>query len=129
MLLKLTVIALGGALGTLLRYAAGGFIYRFTGGTFPWGTLGINLAGSFVIGSLWAMFETLTVSPNVRAFALIGILGGFTTFSTFTLETFNLLRDGEVLFALVNVLVSTLSGVLLVFAGFILSRSMLSMVR
>lgn len=117
-MMKILAIAAGGAAGTLARYWIGGVIAAATGGTFPWGTMSINIAGSFIIGFLWAMFETAAVGPVVRSFALIGVLGGFTTFSSFTLETFNLMRDGQYRLAVINVTVSALVGVFMVFAGY-----------
>lgn len=115
---KLIYIAFGGAIGTLLRYAISGLIYKFADRTFPWGTLGVNLAGSIIIGILWAFFERFTINSNIRSFALVGILGGFTTFSTFTLETFNMFRDNEIKLALVNILLSNIIGVFFVFLGY-----------
>jgi CrcB protein len=92
------LIALGGALGSVVRFALSGFVAQHYGETFPWGTLIVNVLGSFVIG----FFATLTspdgrmlVSPNGRHFFMTGVLGGFTTFSSFSLQTLNLARDGE----------------------------------
>jgi CrcB protein len=91
-------IALGGALGSVARFAVSGFVANHYGETFPWGTLVVNIGGSFVIG----FFATLTapegrtlVGPTARQFFQTGVLGGFTTFSSFSLQTLNLARDGE----------------------------------
>ena len=91
-------IFLGGGLGSIARFAGSGFIARHFGETFPWGTLLVNVTGSFVIG----FFATLTgtdgkwlVSPSARQFVMIGICGGYTTFSSFSLQTLSLARDGE----------------------------------
>jgi CrcB protein len=75
--MKLLSMAVGGALGTLLRYGLSGVVYRFAGSTFPWGTLSVNLLGSLVIGILFALFEAAVVSNNLRASAMVGVLGGF----------------------------------------------------
>jgi len=102
-------VAFGSALGGMLRYGCSGFAARLLGPSFPWGTLMVNVAGSLIIGFLATLIAPdgrLLVSPDARAFALIGVLGGFTTFSSFSLETLNLARDGEWLFASVNVLAS-----------------------
>ncbi len=91
-------IALGGALGSVARFAMSGFVAEHFGETFPWGTMTVNVVGSFVIG----FFATLTatdgrwlVGPTGRQFFMTGVLGGFTTFSSFSLQTLNLVRDGE----------------------------------
>jgi CrcB protein len=126
---KFILLAAGGAIGTILRYSISGFTYRFFNGVFPWGTLAVNLTGSFIIGLLWGLFEIENISSNVRNFIFIGILGGFTTFSTFTLESLNLFRDGEVKLALANILASNLIGIFLVFLGFIIARNIVNLVR
>jgi len=126
---KLIILAAGGAIGTLLRYTLSGFTYKMLNGGFPWGTLVVNLAGSFIIGLLWGVFEIENLSTNIRNFIFIGILGGFTTFSTFALESFSLFRDGEVKIALLNIVASNVLGILLVFAGFLLSRHIINFIR
>lgn len=125
----LLYIAIGGAAGALLRYSVSGVTYRYIDGSLPWGTLAVNLIGCFAIGFLWQIFEVVGSSPQSRAFIFIGILGSFTTFSTFGLESFNLLRDGQVGYALFNIILSNALGLGLVFAGFILSRYMLNLIR
>jgi CrcB protein len=95
--LMLLVMA-GGALGTGARYAASGLIATAFGETFPWGTLIVNVTGSFIIGfvfTLTAPDGRLFVSGNTRQFIMTGFCGGYTTFSSFSLQTLNLLRDGE----------------------------------
>lgn len=126
---KLIVLAAGGAIGTILRYSVSGMTHRFFDSTFPWGTLSVNLAGSFVIGLLWGFFEAADLSPNARNFIFIGILGGFTTFSTFALENMNLFRDGEIRLAISNLLASNILGIVLVFAGFFISKYLINLLR
>jgi CrcB protein len=92
---------------------------------FPYGTLVVNLAGSFFIGLAWGLLENTHVSSNFRSFLFIGIFGGFTTFSSYSLETLNLLRDGEIKMGLINIFGSNVLGLLLVFLGFILSKSII----
>ena len=125
---KLILLAVGGALGAVLRYATAGLVHRFLGAGFPWGTLGVNLVGCLLIGFFWGMTERSPVSPNVQAFVFVGLIGGFTTFSTFGLETLNLLRDGEVLLGIANVAASTLLGLLLVFLGLVTARTLFALV-
>ena len=121
---KILSLMLGGALGTAARYGYGGMVQKITGGTFPYGTLAINLTGSFFAGLLWGLFEDSVTSPVLRVFLFIGILGGFTTFSTYALESFHLVRDGEYKWVMLNMLASNIGGILLVFAGYWLARTM-----
>ncbi|HLF86413.1 MAG TPA: CrcB family protein [Nitrospiria bacterium] len=104
-------------------------MYRVSGPVFPWGTLGVNLLGSFIAGFLWEGFERAAVSPELRIFVFIGILGSFTTFSSYNLETFSLLRDGEIRLALSNVVVSNVLGIALIFIGYAASRSLISLFK
>ena len=104
-------IALGGALGSIARFAVAGGVARATHETFPWGTLTANVTGCFAIG----LFATLTgpdgrasVSPEIRQFVMVGICGGYTTFSSFSLQTLTLARDGDIARAGANVVVSLL---------------------
>ena len=119
---RLSFIAIGGAIGALLRYMISGMTYRYLGGSFPWGTLSVNLIGAFVIGFLWGLSEITIVSSDFRSFVFIGIIGSFTTFSTYSLETFNLFRDAEIKLVLANVLITNVLGIALVLFGFIASR-------
>jgi CrcB protein len=113
-------VALGGALGSVGRYWVSLVGVRLWGEYFPWGTLLINVAGSFVIGAfgtLTAGGGALPASNDIRLFVLVGICGGFTTFSSFSLQTLVLLRGGAVLAAMANVLLSVTLCLLAVAAG------------
>lgn len=88
-------LAAGGVLGTLARYRIGIWVPGWAGTGFPWGTLLVNLVGSFVLGFATRSASVLPVSPEVRGFVTIGFCGAFTTFSTFTFETVGLLQQGE----------------------------------
>ena len=114
----LAVLA-GGAFGTGLRYFLSTFIYSMIKGpTFPYANLVINVSGSFVIGVLTELFaERVLVSPIVRVAVLTGILGGYTTFSSFSFETYSLLRDGEMWRAILNAVGSVLLGLIAVWLG------------
>src|SRR5262249_9201846 len=91
-------VALGSAVGGSARYAISGFVANWIGTTFPWGTLIIHITGSFVMGifnTLTAPDGVLLVSTNLRVLVMVGICGGYTTFSSFSLEALNLMRNGE----------------------------------
>ena len=126
-MLRLFVIAVGGAIGTLLRYLMGGLDYRFSSGVFPVSTLVVNVTGSLAIGFLWGIVDRFNFSPNMRMFVFIGILGGYTTFSTFSLETFNLMRDGEYRIAIMNMIFSVVLSIGAVFLGFFVSKMLLNL--
>lgn len=128
-MLRFFVIALGGAIGTLARYIMGGLDYRFSNGVFPISTLVVNVTGSLAIGFLWGIVDRFAISPNVRMFIFIGVLGGYTTFSTFSLETFNLMRDGEYRIAVMNVVLSAVLSIGAVFAGYIASKALLNLFK
>jgi fluoride exporter len=128
-MIKILFIAVGGAIGTLLRYFVSGIDYKFSSGVFPISTLVVNAAGSLIIGFLWGLFERVDVSATARMFVFMGILGGFTTFSTFGLESFNLFRDGEHGIALANVLITNILGIAFVFIGFAASRLLMNVVK
>lgn len=123
-MLRFFIIGLGGAIGTVLRYIVGGLDYRFSSGVFPISTLVVNVTGSLIIGFLWGIFDRFAISPNIRLFVFIGVLGGYTTFSTFSLETFNLIRDAEYRIAIMNMAISVVLSVSGVFAGYIASRAL-----
>jgi CrcB protein len=128
-MIKLFYIAAGGAIGTVLRYSLSGHAHKIAHSVFPWGTLLVNLTGSLAIGVLWGFFEVQNISSNMWNFIFIGVIGGFTTFSTYALESLNLLRDGEIKLALMNFLISNMCGLLLVFAGFMLSKFIVNTIK
>lgn len=90
----LLYVAIGAALGGVARYGLGVWVHSWAGADFPWGTFAINAVGSLLIGLAIGAFEELPVSVETRAFVAIGLLGGFTTFSSFSLETVALMRNG-----------------------------------
>ena len=127
--MKMVLIGVGGAIGAVARYIVSGLDYGLYYGAFPVSTLVINLSGSLIIGFLWGLFEVVSVSSNMRMFIFIGILGGFTTFSSFALENFNLLRDGEKSAVIFNIAISNILGILLVYAGYALAKTLTAVVR
>jgi CrcB protein len=119
-------IALGSALGGLSRYWLGGLIQRAHGGSFPLGTLVINVTGSLLIGFLLRYsLDSAAVSPEIRALLTIGFCGGYTTFSTFSWETVALIEDGDWRRAMLYVGASVLLSVLGTVAGVALARQFL----
>ena len=102
-------VAVGGAVGSLGRYWCSGLVARWVGETFPWGTLFVNVVGSFLIGLVFTITGPdgrILISTGPRQFMLVGVFGGFTTFSSFSLQTLNLIQDGEWLWAAGNVAIS-----------------------
>ena len=109
--MKWVHLIVGGVFGTIARYALSGGAYQLFGSNFPYGTLVVNLTGCFLIGFLTAISEEkFLLSPNARLLLMAGFCGAFTTFSTFMLETANLLKDGETVRAFFNVAASLLVG-------------------
>ncbi len=115
-------IGLGSALGGMGRYWCSGVVARTFGETFPWGTIVVNVSGSLIIGFLATLMSPdgrLFVPPDARAFLAIGLLGGYTTFSSFSLQTLNLVRDGEWLWATANIFLSLTLCLAAVWLGYI----------
>jgi CrcB protein len=120
-------VMIGSALGGGARYWCSGLVANHLGETFPWGTLLINILGSFIIGC----FATLTgpdgrllVGTETRQFVMVGICGGYTTFSSFSLQTLNLVRDGEVMRAGANIGLSVILCLFAVWLGHIIAASL-----
>jgi len=113
-------IMFGGALGTGARFFASGFVADRFGETFPLGTLFVNVSGSFIIGFVAALTDpagSFLVAPRIRQFVMIGILGGYTTFSSFSIQTLDLARDGDWLRAGLNSALSLFGCLLAVWLG------------
>ncbi len=124
-MLKTVLIGLAGFVGTLFRYWLSGFVARQYGETFPWGTMAVNLVGCFLAGAVFYLTEErFLISPTTRTIILIGLLGGFTTFSSYGLQTFTLLRDGEFGLATLNVAASNVFGLLMVWTGYVACKAL-----
>ncbi|PLY11999.1 MAG: fluoride efflux transporter CrcB [Sedimenticola sp.] len=118
-------IAGGGALGALMRFWVSNGVYAWLGRGFPYGTLVVNLLGSLAMGFLYILFlERMTVSPELRGALLIGFLGAFTTFSTFSIETMNLLEQADYWKAGANMLISVLACVAAAWLGMLIGRQL-----
>jgi len=120
------LIFFGGGLGCLARYLISNGIYSLVGQNFPYGTLIVNVTGSFLMGFLFIIIlERIgEIAPALRMLLLVGFLGGYTTFSSFSIETFNLLEQGAMLKALLNIGISVISCITAVWFGVVLGRSL-----
>jgi CrcB protein len=119
-LLNAALVGTGGFIGAICRYGLSGLVQRHVAlAAFPYGTLTVNLLGCLLIGIAVGLVDTRQVfGPEFRLFALLGLLGGFTTYSTFGYETFALLRDADYLRAVANVTIHVVLGLALVWAGY-----------
>ena len=107
-IVNLLWVGLGGAVGSAGRYAVALFVQRTSGSLFPWGTMTVNVLGCLIIGFLSVRFEAVMIAPRYRLALLVGALGGFTTFSTFSLETMQLFEARQALRAGVNVVATVI---------------------
>jgi CrcB protein len=120
----LVAVTVASAAGGLSRYGLGRVLAERSAGAFPWETFAINISGSFLIGLLFVLFERTALAPALRTAILIGFLGSYTTFSTLSLESYRLLEDGAYGLAMANLAGSLAAGLLAVYAGMVLGRSL-----
>lgn len=120
---ELMVVGCGGFVGAILRYVVAGWAQNLSNSHFPFGTLAVNSIGSLVIGVVLGLFQHAAIAPEIRLFVSIGLLGAFTTFSTFSYETMMLLRTGSLMGAFLNVMVSVSVGLAAVYAGYVIGRA------
>ena len=121
--MTLLYAAFGGAIGASARYLVGGWIGAWLGSNFPWGTLFANVSGSFLIGVVLTLTEGGALPAGARPFLAVGILGGYTTFSSFSYESLNLLTDSGVFLMLLNTLGQLVLGLVFVYLGIVLGRA------
>lgn len=120
---RILLVGVGGFVGTLLRYWLSEVIARRYGDSFPIGTLIVNAVGCLLAGFLfYLLFERFLTSPTIRTVVFIGLLGGFTTFSAYGLQTFSLIHEGKMFFALLNVAISNIVGLSLVWVGYSVAK-------
>jgi CrcB protein len=120
---NLLLIAIGGALGSVARYLLSTFVMRASGTLFPLGTFVVNFVGCVVFGAIvGAAQQRLVLSADARAFLLIGILGGFTTFSSYAFESVALLRDGQLFAASINIVGQVVAGLAGLWSGYLMTR-------
>lgn len=123
--MQLLAIAAGGAVGSVLRYGMSIGVYGLLGRGFPYGTLSVNVLGSLIMGFLYVMLvERMALATEWRAALLIGLLGAFTTFSTFSLETLQLIEGGELLKAVMNVILSVVLCLAAAWLGLVFARQL-----
>lgn len=124
MLSNVVSIGLGGACGSLARYALSGVVQRVTGPEFPWGTAVVNITGCFIFGALWGLsMERMILGGEMRAALFIGFLGGLTTFSSLIFETGHFVRGMEMMMAVGNITLNVMVGLLAYFSGLVIGSA------
>lgn len=125
---EIMLVFFGAGFGGVCRFVLGSLVYGYTGRNFPWGTLVINLTGSFIMGFLFVIFaqKFTNLAPYLIALVLVGVLGGYTTFSSFSIETLRLFQDGKIIYAIMNVMVSTIGGILLAWLGYAVATKLVA---
>lgn len=119
----------GGALGTVWRYQLSTWIQHTVLSAFPYGILVVNVLGSLLIGLCWSLSDLFDYSPNFKLFLFTGIFGGFTTFSSFTLDTMLLMKAGEYKIAFAYILASNIFGLSAVFLGYLLGKYITALIK
>jgi CrcB protein len=122
MILKILAVAAGGSVGASMRYLVYYFFEKNHTSVFPWATLLVNLLGSLLIGFLWGYFDRYFITTGMRLLIFVGLLGSFTTYSTFAFDVLSMFKDGEIRLMLVYLLGSNILGIGLAFVGFYLTR-------
>lgn len=120
--MSLLYVALGGAIGASARYLVSGWMGAWLGPDFPWGTFFANISGSFLIGVVLVLVDGGSLPAGARAFLAVGILGGYTTFSSFSYESLGLLTDSGLLLTLLNTLGQLILGLVFVYLGVVVGR-------
>jgi CrcB protein len=114
----LLAVFIGGGIGSMGRFLLSGAVQRSVGGIFPWGTLSVNVLGALAIGAVWAAAGRYDLAPGARAFIFVGIFGGFTTFSAFSLETLGLFHEEAWGAGIANILLTNAACLIAVALGF-----------
>jgi CrcB protein len=125
------LVLIGGAIGSVSRFALSTWVNQVmqVKSIFPFGTLAVNMIGSFLAGVVWGVSTETTMKPEIRIFMMVGFMGGFTTFSSYALESYNLFDNGEVKAAFMNILANNVLSLILVFAGVITAKYIIKGLR
>ncbi len=121
--MNVLLVAIGGAIGAAARYLVGAWLTSLLGADFPWGTFFVNVTGSFTIGTTLVLVQGGVLPAEARLFVAVGILGGYTTFSTYSYETLQLITDGNLGAAFLNVFGQLLLGFVGVYLGVVFGRA------
>lgn len=127
--MKFLYLAFGGSIGAILRYTLSALPHKLYWGTFPLGTLFVNMLGSFLIGFGFILLGKENIPENLKLFLFIGILGSFTTFSTFMFESLNLFKVGDIKFALVNIAGANILGLFFVYLGYVIAQYIVNQIH
>lgn len=121
------LVFIGSGIGGVLRFLLGSMVYSYAGQRFPYGTILVNLSGSLVIGVMYYLISMryLNLAPYLSSLILVGILGGYTTFSTFSIDTIQLIKDDKILFAGLNILISVVGGIFLTWLGYHVAKRLI----
>lgn len=119
---NLLYVIAGGALGAALRFGVSGVAIQIGRGSFPWGTLFVNVVGSLLAGFIWGILDQASPDQRTQAFFIVGLCGAFTTFSAYALDSLRLFQENETGLAILNVLGNNVGSLLAVFAGFGLAK-------
>ncbi len=122
---SIILVALGGGIGSVSRFLISSAINKWSTQPFLWGTLSVNVLGSLAVGILWAFFDVESSSQNLKIFLIIGILGGFTTFSSFSLEVINLFKSGELRVAILYIIATNIFSIAAAFGGYLATKHFL----